>query len=82
MKKKLISITLSFEDDFNKKLLKCWSILKNQFNGFKNKTLLLLAKLSTCLCAVFAVIVAIISQKEIIKLDIETIMVILIWYIR
>ena len=32
MKKKLISITLSFEDDFNKKLLKCWSILKNQFN--------------------------------------------------
>ena len=31
MKKKLISITLSFEDKFNKKLLKCWSILKNQY---------------------------------------------------
>ena len=30
MKKKLISITLSFEDKFNNKLLKCWSILKNQ----------------------------------------------------
>lgn len=31
MKKKLISITLSFEDKFNNKLLKCWSILKNQY---------------------------------------------------
>lgn len=32
MKRKLISITLSFEDDFNKKLLKCWLILKKHFN--------------------------------------------------
>ena len=31
MKKDLISITLSFEDDFNKELLKCWSILKKRF---------------------------------------------------
>ena len=31
MKKKLIYITLSFEDHFNKKLLECWSILNNQF---------------------------------------------------
>ena len=30
MKKKLIAITLSFENKFNKELLKCWAILKDQ----------------------------------------------------
>jgi len=32
MKKKLIAVTLSFENRFNKKLLKCWQVLRKDFD--------------------------------------------------